>query len=76
MERATGESEGRSGAEKDPSFHHAWLVELRNEPIELGRDANEDLADDVQKFSMLGIDRAMAACASGEEEFAVPGFNE
>src|SRR5882672_4954854 len=44
-------------------FTRVWLVELRNEPVQLRRNAHEDLADDVQKFYVLGVDRAMAACA-------------
>ena len=42
----------------------------------LARDANEDLADDVQKFHVLGVDRAMAAGAGGEEDVLVLAVDE
>ena len=66
-----------SGAGKDEVFHaERALVELEDEPIDLGRDADEDLADDVQELPVLGVDRAMAAGAGREEKFLVLRLDE
>ena len=60
----------------DEVFHAAALSELDDEPVDLGRDADEDLADDVQELPVLGVDRAMAAGAGGEENFLVLPVDE
>ncbi len=36
LKRAAGEQEARNGAEKDSSFHAHWLVQLGDEPVQLG----------------------------------------
>src|SRR5438128_2405930 len=49
------------------------LVELENKPIQFCRDADEDLADDVDHLAMLGINSAAAARAGGKKDGAVLG---
>jgi hypothetical protein len=74
---ATSECEAGDGPEECTDIHaQARLVELRHEPVELRRDADEDLADDVQELHVLGEDRAMAARAGCEEEILVLRIDE
>jgi len=44
-------------------FTRVWLMELRNEPVHLGRDADEDLADDMDHLAVLGVNRASTSRA-------------
>src|SRR5207249_11881970 len=49
------------------------LVELPNEPVQLRRESDEDLADDMDYLAMLGINSASSARTCGEEKAAVLG---
>src|SRR5436190_18465817 len=57
-------------------FMRRALVKLEDEPVNLGRDAHEDLADDVNHLPVLGVDRAGSHRACGEEEILVPRFDQ
>src|SRR6478735_8427535 len=46
-------------------------VEFQDQPIELGADADDDLADDVDHVRLLGVDRPGAVRAGREEDFLV-----
>src|SRR5690348_14718906 len=48
-----------------------FLVELPNKPVELRRNTQEDLANDVDHFAMFSINRDSPARASSEEKVAV-----
>src|SRR5262249_6598701 len=47
------------------------LMKLPNEPGELRRDSQEDLADDVNHFALLSINGSSASGTSSEEKIAV-----
>src|SRR5262245_55016758 len=49
------------------------LVKLPNEPVELRRDSQEDLANDVNHLAMLGVNGAATARAGSEEKLLVLG---
>jgi len=65
---ATGEQEAPTEADKRASHHAHRLMQFGHEPVQLRRDANEDFADDVQEFYMVGVDSAAAARARREEK--------
>src|SRR5262249_54779652 len=52
------------------------LVELEDEPVELGRDADEHFANNVDHLSMVRINGTSSPRASGEEYATVLLRNE
>src|SRR5436190_3272990 len=47
------------------------LVQLQDQVVGVGAHADDHLADDVDRAEVLGVDRALADRARGEEEFFV-----
>ena len=46
-------------------------MKLKNQIIELGADAQNDLANDVKESGVFGIDRAVTGRTSGQEQVGI-----